>query len=481
MKKIKLLILVVSSFPVGIVYAQQAGDAKPQQKKSAEQQYLVSKKDTRYSLTWPPALPGGKTVVTDNSAQFLAKPGNVKLSEGVTIAKTAPEIDFLYLPGQTFPAKLWSVWGDGSTYGSKYYTSIGDHDAPRGEGQIYEYDSKTKKVRLLMNVRKFLEESGRLPAGMDYIPGKVHGRVDRGSDGWVYFSTHRGSTNDNTTDARGYKGDHIYRVDPVSGKKEIVVSYPMPKHTIPASVLDPRRMIFYGGTNPGNDAENKEVWFIAYDVKNKKMLKKAPHGFDRYAIFAAGSGCVYWKPLAAEKQPTKGQDLRGYKYDPKTNNITRVQEVPVVRACTEETKSGIVYGFTQDNNDLWAFDTRKEKLTTIGPAMVAVHSYVTSVDLDPVTERYVYYIPGAHGGAEIDGTPVVQYDLKTKKRKVIAFLSSFYKQKYQYTPDGTFSSAISPDGSILYITWNGMRPSPAKGWNTTSLMAIHIPQSERLP
>jgi hypothetical protein len=140
-----------------------------------------------------------------------------------------------------------------------------------------------------------------------------------------------------------------------------------------------------------------------------------------------------------------------------------------------------VYGFSQGNNDLWAFDTRKETLTTVGPAMVGIHTYVTSVDLDPVTERYVYYVPGAHGGAEVDGTPVIQYDLRTKTRKVIAFMSGYYQDKYQYKPDGTFSSALSPDGSILYITWNGSRASPAKGWNTASVTAIHIPASERLP
>jgi hypothetical protein len=480
MKYTKLKVLILYCFLAGNVYGQKAGDVQ-QTKETAEQLYLKSKKDSRYSLEWPPRLPGGAAVVTDKSAKFLIKPGNVKLAEGVVIAKTAPEIDFLYFPGQIFPGKLWSVWGDGSAYGTKYYTSIGDHDSPRGEGQVYEYDSKTRQIRLLINVRKFLEEPGRLPQGMDYIPGKIHGRVDRGSDGWIYFSTHRGSTNDNTTDARGYKGDHIYRVDPVSGKKEIVVSYPMEKHTIPASVLDPQRMIFYGGTNPGNDAKDKGIWFIAYDVKNKKMLKKAPNGFDRYAIFSASSGCVYWKPLTVTNTGDLKTEKSGYKYDPKTNNITRVAEVPVVRACTAETKTGIVYGFTQGNNDLWAFDTKKEKFTVIGPAMVGIHTYIATVDLDPVTERYVYYVPGAHGGTEVDGTPVIQYDLKTKKRKIIAFLNSFYKEKYQYTPDGTFSSALSPDGSILYITWNGMRVSNTKGWNTVSMTAIHIPQSERLP
>lgn len=436
------------------------------------------KKEGKDALAWPPRLPGNRDVATDKTDEFLRRPENVKFEEGVVIAKTAPTIDLVYFPGQTFPGRLWSVWGDGSAYGSKYYAGIGDHDAPRGEAHIYEYDSETKKIKLLMNTRKFLEQPGMMSPGMDYTPGKVHSRIDVGSDGWIYFSTHRGSINDNTTDARGYKGDHIYRVNPKSGEQQIVASYPMPKHTIPASVLDPNRMIFYGGTNPGNDVAQEGIWFIAYDVKNKKMLKKAPNGFDRYAIWSSSSGAVYWAPLPKENAAHKGP---GFKYDPQTNEITDIAEVPSVRACTREDKDGNVYGFSQDSRNLWAFNTKTEKLTTVGPAMVALHEYVTSVDLDPLTERYVYYVPGAHGGAAVDGTPIIQFDLKTKTRKIIAFLTPFYQNKYGYIPDGTFSTAVSPDGSKLYISWNGVRLPNSKNWDTTAMTVIHIPQSERLP
>src|SRR5690606_33855577 len=172
-------------------------------------------------LPWPPQLPNGDAVATDRSTQFIVKPEHVNLDKGVEIASTAPTIDFLYFPGQTHPGKLWSVWGDGSAIGSKYYTSIGDHAAPRGESQVYEYDSDTRELRQLMNVKEFLEQPGMIPPGMDYIPGKIHSRTEMGSDGFVYFSTHRGSTKDNTTDARGYLGDHIYRVQPATGKMEI--------------------------------------------------------------------------------------------------------------------------------------------------------------------------------------------------------------------------------------------------------------------
>ena len=97
---------------------------------------------------------------------------------------------------------------------------------------------------------------------------------------------------------------------------------------------------------------------------------------------------------------------------------------------------------------------------------------------DP-TGRYLYYMPGAHGSSDQDGTPVVQFDVKTKRKKVIAFLHPFYKTKYGFTPAGTFSAAVDPKGDKLYITWNVNRVGRA--WDCCGLTVIHIPESERTP
>jgi hypothetical protein len=98
----------------------------------------------------------------------------------------------------------------------------------------------------------------------------------------------------------------------------------------------------------------------------------------------------------------------------------------------------------------------------MGSTAMASKTYTTSIDLDPATERYLYYVSGAHGGAYSDGSPLVQYDLKTKLRKVIAFLRPFYHKRYGFVPCGT---AVSPKGDKVYITWvhitcNGNRESP---------------------
>src|SRR5262249_21395177 len=154
-------------------------------------------------VTFPPTLPGGKAVVTDTSPDFLKPPGTLK--PGVAVAKTPPTIDFLYFPGQTYPGKPWSAWGDSLAAGGKYYASVGDHLAPEGNAFVYEHDPGAKTLRRLVAVRKLLN----LPEG-HYTPGKIHGRLDLGDDGWLYFSTHRGSPRV-TNDRYHYQGDWVLR------------------------------------------------------------------------------------------------------------------------------------------------------------------------------------------------------------------------------------------------------------------------------
>ena len=147
-------------------------------------------------LAFPPALPNGREVVTDTSAEFLRP--TTELKPGVAIAKTAPTVDFLYYPGQNYEGKPWSNWGDSTVANGKYYSAIGDHMAigrksgdgshGTGTGLVFEYDPQTKRLRELVNTTDVL----KLPAG-HYTPGKVHSRVDMGSDGNLYFGTHRGS------------------------------------------------------------------------------------------------------------------------------------------------------------------------------------------------------------------------------------------------------------------------------------------------
>ena len=91
---------------------------------------------------------------------------------------------------------------------------------------------------------------------------------------------------------------------------------------------------------------------------------------------------------------------------------------------------------------------------------------------------------GDHGGSQKDGTPIIQFDTQKQSRKVIAFLQPILQKQFGYVTLGTFGSAVSQDGSKLYITWNGNRSGADKRgrfpFDTCALTVIHIPESERL-
>ena len=412
----------------------------------------------RYPLPYPPKLPEGKSVVSHRSPDFL-KPGP-NLRDGVQIAKTAPLVEMMYYPGQNYSGNPWCFRGVGSARDGKYYSALCDHLAPLGTAKLFEYDSATKQFRLLVDTAKYLKSVGQITADMNYSPGEVQTRIEFGSDGWLYYGTTRGSTRV-TNDANGFKGEWVLRTDPKSGKTEIVCAFPVPKHCILASVLDPERMIFYGGTAAG-DYRVKDVRFFAVDVKTGKVIKAAKNGFDRYVIFSRSNGCLYWD---------------GNKYDPRTNDIT-TSEAPHVRSATVETPQGVVYGTSHRKADLWAFDVKKEKLSWLGPGAVASQEYVSSIHADP-SGRYLYFVPGAHGGASKDGAPIVQVDVKTGQRKVLAFLHKFFQKKYGYNLDGCFCSVLDEKGEKLYISWDGWREGQPRGMESSVLTVVHIPKAER--
>ena len=105
--------------------------------------------------------------------------------------------------------------------------------------------------------------------------------------------------------------------------------------------------------------------------------------------------------------------------------------------------------------------------------------YIASIAMSPKC-RYLYYVAGASTGSWKWGTPVIQYDTTDGSKKVIAFLNSFYHEKYGYMTGGTFGIELSGDGSLLVIQTNG-RFAPRGGGSAgqPAIFAVNIPESER--
>ena len=432
------------------------------------------------ALSWPPALPDGKTVDTGSDPSLLIP--TETLREGVKIAKTAPVVDFLYYDCQTYEAEgggVWSHWGDGLVVGNIFYSSVGDHMSPGGNAFLYSYDMDTKKMSRLMDLRSVLKQ----PDGK-YTPGKIHSQIGLGKDGWLYFSTHRGSTRIAFHPTANFKGDWILRHHPGMKKSEVVAHAPLEMQCLPTGQIDPERLIFYAGTADGR--REKEPQFLAYDLKNRKILAHREKGPARAMIFARSTGCLYFH---TEKSGT----AKLIKFDPsRPKEFTPIEAEVGLRCASVENDLGIVY--TIDRNEMWRFDVATETATSLGPTAVGEKDYITSVDFDWVNQRYLYYVPGSHGGAQVDGSPLVQYDVKTGTRKVICFLAKYCRDKFGYIPMGSYCSAVSEDGSKVLITWMGNRgadddePAESAGnrkkkkkikFNTCALTVVHVPESER--
>lgn len=419
---------------------------------------------------YPPQLTGGVEKVTLSGPKLL-EPAET-LRAGVGVAKVAPRVQLMYYPGQDYAGRPWSCWGDGLVVGDVFYSAIGDHLAPEGNAYVYRYDSRSGDFERIVDVRQII----RTPAG-HYSPGKIHSRLTLGSDGWLYFSTHRGSTRV-TTPENHFTGDWILRHHPERGVSEVVVHAPLENQCLPTGRLDPQRLVFYAGTADG-DRTRKLVRFLAYDVKQKRVLYADDTGPYRAMILSNSSGRVYF-----QQQGGRGQVLPLVRFDPaKPGPPEQIDARVGLRAASEESSQGLVY--TVDGNHLWEFNTRTEQAREIGETLAGDQEYITSLDLDPQTERYLYYIAGAHGGAWKDGSPLVQYDLRTNRRKVICFLGPACHEAAGFMPMGTYGMALSPAGDRVYVTWNGAQTDPRAPlnarlrFNTCALTVIDIPAEER--
>lgn len=415
-------------------------------------------------LEYPPKLPDGKAKVAVKSEKLLTPPE--KFDKSIAIAKTAPKVEFLYYPGQTYRGNPWSHWGDGAFAKGKFYSAVGDHLAPRGNAFVYEFDPGTSEFRLLTNTTDLLQ----LPSD-HYTPGKVHTHVDLGRDGLAYFATHRGSTKV-TTDENHFKGEWILSADPASGKSTII-SQPIAKHCIPNGRLDPERLIFYGGTAPGVGDANAGIIFFAYDLAKKKLLYSGPNGPSREIVISSSTGRVYYTPGTS--------DTPLMRFDPATGKPPEELGLEIgIRAATKETPQGKVYTISQGRKgsaEVFSFDCKTEKVEKLGLAAVGQQQYVAAVEADP-TGRFLYYTAGAHGGSEVDGSPIVQFDTKTHTRKVIAFLHPALQDSAGCASRGSYGIGIDDTGSRLFVMWNVGR-APAKAWDTVGLAVVDIPESER--
>jgi len=440
---------------------------------------------------WPPALIGAvNEVVMLTTDEFLKVPEAVEAArakEGATpfvVAKTAPLIELSYhrqLPDAALNGTGWSAWGDICVASDgKVYSGIGDHGDNVGQGRSYIYcwDPATKVLKQVVDVNAVAK-----PGPGDVTWSKVHAGIIEGKNGKIYFSCtlNDGGQSFNTKWTPNVPGGQIFEYDPKSGRTAIVGHFS--GEVTPTTLLDRERNILYanleGKTGP------KDVALAAFDLDKQEVIYRSAHD----AVIASRNvalgrdGSVYFN----------GKDGL-WKYNPQTKTIAPTRSVLPnnfsMRSSTRESAEGYIYGTTMIHGNpgptglFFRYAPKTDKLDILGHDFLS-GDYTTVSVLSP-DEHFVYYLPGAHGGAITIGTPVVQYEIASGRQKVLGFLKDAVEKTTGYVPGGTYGMKISGDGSTLYVNFNGHARDDLRlekmtpiGFGLTAFAAIHIPASER--
>jgi hypothetical protein len=439
------------------------------------------------SSDWPPPLEGAVNgTVTITADSFLHVPTLVQEARGkegaaeFTVAKSPPTVDLAFhgdLGPDAVNRRLWSSWGDICVASDgQVYCGIGDHGNDVGGDArcfLYCWDPKDKTLRQVIDMNEVIPPRPGQPAW-----SKIHARIDEGRDSKIYFSCtlndgNRAGRSDHGFD-KELPGGQIYQFDPATGKTSVFANLP-PRRCTATSILDRGRNLWWCNLEAGEGNA-----LFALDLATQRVVYQAPDGttgFNR-AFALAADGAVYFN----------GEGGRIWKCDPQAKQLAATRSAfpdsPGMRCATRESRDGYIYGSTQQTNQLFRYSPARDELTMLGPNFLG-GEYTTVMLLSP-DERFLYYLPGAHGGAFKNGTPVVQYDLASGKQKVLAFLAETIENRCGYVPAGTYGAKFSRDGAVLYVNFNGhaadaIRPAHMKpnGFGLTAFAAIAIPESER--
>jgi len=434
------------------------------------------------------------TAITEQSTEMLRLPSFVKLSGEYTTAKTPPIVDFVVVPVEPYffakpvnengPNGLWSVWGQGTYYPGtgKFYGSVGNHIYYDANVRIVEYDPTTRTASVSPNINTVL---GRRIT--DFGDGKIHGYLDFYGDDTLYFCTYWCHYPE-PTEAQyqsGYDGGKLLSYNVRTGEFKDIAT-PLRRASWPYHRLDRKRGLMHAV-----GAQNE---YVCYDVRERRLLWGGfpPEGImwhDRALLLDEETGCAY-----SSNRSRSDPRVHIIKFDPARNKFSRLKcsipknaatdAIDQMRAFTRcRSKDGWFICCTA-GGELFRFWPDEERVEDLGLCWPGdpKHLYTTSMALSP-DEKYVYYVPGAHGQGQHEGTPVIQLNTRTLERKALAFLFPYFYDKYGYIVSGTFSLDIDEKGETLYMLFNGAfnehNPEGGDVFGDPAVVVLHIPESER--
>ena len=291
----------------------------------------------------------------------------------------------------------------------------------------------------------------------EYADGKIHGDLDIGPGGDMWFLTYYGPRPTDEEWDTVYRGSWLFHHNIFSGETECL-GIPIEGATWPYYNYDSRRGLFFAV------CENDGV-VLAYDTRERRILYGGAAKYDiqwfrRGTMLDKDTGLFY---STDSRTHDSGERYRGdqhfVSYTRRNNEFTRMnatvpknpntgQSSPLRAHTSEKDEEGAFWCFSCDGT-IFRFLPTEDRVENIGINW-GEGVYTTAMTSSP-GGRYLYYIPGAGFSSFKYGTPIVQYDTKTRTKKVLAFLRDYYMDAYGYGCGGIWGIENGQHGRIAGI------------------------------
>lgn len=415
--------------------------------------------------------------VTDRDPAFLKPPAQTPAGD-FDSARNSPTVKLRILPdlipeyfgeGEQYMA-CWANWAYVTrAEGDRFFCAASDHLGRGATLNVYEFAAREGTLNRILEV-------GRLLGWTDdsYTDGKIHGHMGVMPDGLLWGVTHEGVHPTPAWHAAGFRGSWLFSYD-LKTREARNWGVPFAGHSLPCSTLDEKRGRYVVATSSGA--------ILTWDCNEKRVRYAGfpPNGWTWWArsLFCDRATGLFWG------MDNSAEPYRFMSYDPELNHFMRYDTPVPAHPATG--KAAMLRGHTPDpamdgfvywatgNGTLFRFKPNG----TNAPLAEAVGTTwdqgrdTLQIAMDP-TGRYLYYFP--KGDA-----PIVQFDVKTGRKKALCWLQDFYFEKYGYWMGEVYGLEISSDGSFLVVCVNGEFTTRRGGasFGHPALVVIDIPKSER--